>query len=1642
VIGRIAIACFCAIAGAALLAQSPFDPALERQLWKKLLPMGGDLALPGPNFVPVPRRTSVNTPSPFHEVYDIDENGLPIYVSVTDPLTMPGATPEERAEQAYNVEVDLLRATDGSLTANQGKCTYSNFFDTLYDNLSPQWRQCVDGNRMVPPPPGALVDPVGLAVDGTTVYVVDDQNNRVQAFDFDGHVKPMKYPIGNGIPGSGTYSYSNYFPYATFPGYETFDGGYSGSQLNAPNGLAVDASHTIVVADSANHRLAMFASDGSSLFNFALPAQLGNSFQPTLVAITPGATVLPPGSQIPAGHESDRIVVTDWGHCMVQIYKTNFDPVITLPENLPDSPMHDACKSPDSTEEYPNGTPTFAGEFSTVTGVTVDQSGHIYVTDNAQNVVQVFDTEGTTLGWIGKPGVQPAPGEILGPVGVAIDHLGRVGVIDAGNSRVVFYDVAFDPTSGAPTATFDFQLDTVVSVGDFPMGLAEQWGPTAAGLDPKGRYVATDPWGKQILRFELPEIGIVDAQASILAQQPDGQPDGQLTGRGTFKVAVPRQKDAAVKDVETFVEPQEAGVTILPGSLTPGNDQVPAIDIAPGEYVAYEFLYTTTADVAQATFKINAHGDFDGTRYLAESPVAEARSRSTCTTCDATHEIYWLNQVATPGLATPITNPTTGTWYPAGVSVRIHPVPADGSVTAIGWSYGGASSVFYTQHADPQETTIGPAGYIDVPVGVAGSTTLTYFAVTNEGSIGAPHVVDLNIDLTPPAINFLIWPPYTGGPDPAGQQWYNHDISIGYVASDTYSGTDQDTQANPAVADGQLAFTAEGRNQSDDVTLTDRAGHQETFNSRTSTGGHAVNIDKTAPVFDFVPPALTVVATGHDELGGFAVLPEGALSPLVHDPDLADGSAGSGVIPLAPPADYRFRIGPNTWTYTATDYAGNTTTATTIVTVTPVEATIIAADRSVRYGDALPIDARVLVPFASGKVTFSFGPYTVSGYVVGEVATALIPAVLTPVGTYTMTVRLTEDPAVGDLETTATVTVTPAIVNVTAHPASKIYGSANPVFTATVVGAVNNEAINYSLTTTADQTTGVGSAPITVTFGSNPNYQLTKQDALLTINPRPATIAANSKSRVYGAANPPLDATVSNTVNGDVLNYALSTTAVPLSNVGGYPITVAPGSNPNYVVTPTGGTLTITRAPITVTPTSFTITYGGAQPPLTFSYSGFPQGTSAADISTPPTCTIAGAHTNAGTYPITCSGGAATNFSFVYATGTLTINPKPASITAASGTKVYGAGDPTLTPTPSGFLSGDLANLTFATTRPANENVGSYATSATVTGSAAGNYQVTVTPGTFTITKATPTISVTGGTVTYDAAAHGAACTVTGANSTDVLTGVLTYAPGGSSAPVGVGTYTATCTFAETANYKPVSGSATITINKKPVTVTANDASKVQGDPDPVLTAAPTAFVASDNIVVTLSRAPGEAVGTYAITPLATGAKIGNYLVTYVNGVFTIKSSNKPPTCSVATGGEIWPPNHKKFYAAPINGVKDPEGGPVTIVITGIWQDEPIDSDGDGQFSPDGQGVGTSTAWVRAERNGHQNKAAGDGRVYEILYKATDNKGASCTGSVFYTVPHDQGQRSTAIDSGVRYDSTGVIPGTRDKNQIHQNSPQ
>lgn len=132
---------------------------------------------------------------------------------------------------------------------------------------------------------------------------------------------------------------------------------------------------------------------------------------------------------------------------------------------------------------------------------------------------------------------------------------------------------------------------------------------------------------------------------------------------------------------------------------------------------------------------------------------------------------------------------------------------------------------------------------------------------------------------------------------------------------------------------------------------------------------------------------------------------------------------------------------------------------------------------------------------------------------------------------------------------------------------------------------------------------------------------------------------------------------------------------------------------------------------------------------------------------------------------------------------------------------------------------------------------------------------------------------------------------------------------------------------------------------------------------------------------------------------------------------------NNPPDCSQVSAepNSLWPPNHK-FQLVTLTGESDPDGDPVTLSITGVSQDEPVDGVGDGNTAADaklgeGDADQSNEVLLRAERSG-----SGDGRVYTVSFTVTDGDGASCSGTVTVGVPHDQ-DGGPAVDSGDTFNS-------------------
>lgn len=135
------------------------------------------------------------------------------------------------------------------------------------------------------------------------------------------------------------------------------------------------------------------------------------------------------------------------------------------------------------------------------------------------------------------------------------------------------------------------------------------------------------------------------------------------------------------------------------------------------------------------------------------------------------------------------------------------------------------------------------------------------------------------------------------------------------------------------------------------------------------------------------------------------------------------------------------------------------------------------------------------------------------------------------------------------------------------------------------------------------------------------------------------------------------------------------------------------------------------------------------------------------------------------------------------------------------------------------------------------------------------------------------------------------------------------------------------------------------------------------------------------------------------------------------NSATTVTTVNRPPSCAgvVPSEATLWPPNNT-FVLVALSGATDPDQEPVTLAITSVTQDEPVENK-----EPDAKaGANAGEVWLRAQRSG-----TGDGRVYRLAFTASDPHGATCSGAVMVSVTHDQGQGSTPVDSGGSFDSFG-----------------
>src|SRR4029077_18435747 len=189
-------------------------------------------------------------------------------------------------------------------------------------------------------------------------------------------------------------------------------------------------------------------------------------------------------------------------------------------------------------------------------------------------------------------------------------------------------------------------------------------------------------------------------------------------------------------------------------------------------------------------------------------------------------------------------------------------------------------------------------------------------------------------------------------------------------------------------------------------------------------------------------------------------------------------------------------------------------------------------------------------------------------------------------------------------------------------------------------------------------------------------------------------------------------------------------------------------------------------------------TYGNADPVFTGTLSGFLAGDGVtATYGRAPGETVAGSP-----YAISATlspAGALANYTITSNTANFTINKATASVTPNAASKTYGALDPTLTGTLSGFLAGD--GVTAGYSRAPGESVAGspYLISATLSPAGAlANYTITSNTANFTINKATASVTPAAASKTYGNADPVFTGKLSGFRPGDGLTATCARSPG------------------------------------------------------------------------------------------------------------------------------------------------------------------------------------------------------------------------------------------------------------------------
>ncbi|HEY6376298.1 MAG TPA: Ig-like domain repeat protein [Edaphobacter sp.] len=587
-----------------------------------------------------------------------------------------------------------------------------------------------------------------------------------------------------------------------------------------------------------------------------------------------------------------------------------------------------------------------------------------------------------------------------------------------------------------------------------------------------------------------------------------------------------------------------------------------------------------------------------------------------------------------------------------------------------------------------------------------------------------------------------------------------------------------------------------------------------------------------------------------------------------------------------------------------------------------------------------------------------------------------IPLTASPVTTATRLVLSTADTIAIGTPVILTADVVPytagsltATGTMTFHDGATLLGTA-------LISSTGEASITVS-------TFAVGTHTLTAVYAGDTNFTTsTSSSVSLTVSPTPIAVSLVSSDNPSGFGQAvTFTATVPSGATGTIqFKDGGANVGAPVTLAGGvatfttsalmqgtHSITAAYSGDGSHAASTSDVLLQlVTPAILTVTANNSTRMFGQPNATLTYTITGFiGSDTQASSVTGAPTLlTTATEASPVGSYPIVIGQGtlAATNYSFVFVNGTLTVTPATLTVNANNASRVYGQPNPPFTTTITGFLNGDTAAVVsgaaaVSTTATAASPVGTYPITATQGTLLAKNYSFAFVNGILTVTKAKLTVTANHASRVLGLPNPPFTTTITGfvnGDTSAVVSGAAAVSTTATTAsPVGTYPIIVTQGTLSATNYgfAFVNGILTVdvvivtpptgpAVGGSPVTLTATVPFGATGtvtfdDGTTVLgtVTIPTPTVRTDGITVTLVTT--LAPGTHIITAVYSGD--ANFAPATSPPV-TLVVTAPPPDFTVAssTGRQLIPPGASANFTIVVSSMNGPFTNSVTMSASNL----------------------------------------------------------------------------------------------------------